>query len=91
MRSRAQERVVVASLVHPTVAGPSLLPVLDHMRLTRVSGERFVLFGFEEVQETPKRVETYPQAWLCTLVAPAGGGVHAVDEDEDELEGLALA
>jgi hypothetical protein len=38
----------VCALLEGDLAGQFRLPVLDHMRLTRMRGESFVLVGFEE-------------------------------------------
>lgn len=42
-----------------------LLPALDHVRLTRMSGDSFILFGIEEAGVTHRVYKTFPQAWWC--------------------------
>ena len=42
-----------------------LLPALDHVRLTRMSGDSFILFGIEEAGGTHRVFKTFPQAWWC--------------------------
>jgi hypothetical protein len=42
-----------------------LLPALDHVRLTRMSGDSFILFGIEEAGVTHRVFKTFPQAWWC--------------------------
>ncbi|CAM5794896.1 hypothetical protein [Rhizobacter fulvus] len=39
-----------------------LLPALDHVRLTRMSGDSFILFGIEEEGLTERVFKTFPQA-----------------------------
>jgi hypothetical protein len=67
VRSRlglGKEIILVATLA----GGPQfelLLPALDHVRLTRMSGDSFILFGLEEVSLSRRSHQTYPQAWWC--------------------------
>jgi hypothetical protein len=42
-----------------------LLPALDHVRLTRMSGDSFILFGIEEAGLTERAFKSFPQAWWC--------------------------
>jgi hypothetical protein len=42
-----------------------LLPALDHVRLTRMSGDSFILFGIEEEGLSERVFKTFPQAWWC--------------------------
>ncbi len=44
-----------------------LLPALDHVRLTRMSGNSLILFGIEEAGVTHRVFKTFPQAWWCRL------------------------
>jgi hypothetical protein len=86
--SRGQ-RVVVAMLLTSGALNRPLLPTLDYVRLTRMEGDRFVLFGFEEVQPQTRQWETHPQSWLCRLVLPGAGvgsEAFAALEDEDEQQ-----
>ncbi|CAM5793125.1 hypothetical protein [Rhizobacter fulvus] len=47
-----------------------LLPALDHVRLTRMSGDSFILFGIEEEGMTERVFKTFPQAWWCRAAHP---------------------
>jgi hypothetical protein len=59
------------------------IPALDHMRLTRMHKDSFVLVGFEEVGQR-KLVETFPQAWWCRVVCEVTGQSAAADDAEVE-------
>jgi hypothetical protein len=86
---RRGQRVVVAMLLASDALNRRLLPALDYVRLTRMEGERFVLFGYEEVQRQVRQYETRPQSWLCRVVQPGGavgGEALAALEDEDEQQ-----
>jgi hypothetical protein len=79
-----REQVIVASLVDVPRSQP-LLPVLDHMRMPKLRGESFLLFGFEEIELTRRTVESFPQVWWCRLAREAvRTGDHAVDPAELE-------
>jgi len=45
--------------------GHFALPALDHIRMTRMSGNSFILSSWEEVKSPIRQVETFPQAWWC--------------------------
>ena len=74
---------VVCALLEGDSAGQFRLPVLDHMRLTRMRGESFVLVGFEEVQQR-RTSDVFPQAWWCRVVCEAIGESALADDAEVE-------
>jgi hypothetical protein len=72
---------VVCAMLEGDMAGQFRLPVLDHMRLTRLRGESFVLVGFEEVLQR-KDQRCVPAG----LVVPRGceaTGVSALADDAE--------
>ena len=75
---RGKEMVIVAMLLK-TGTTTFALPVLDHMRMTRLQGDSFVLFGFEELATGGKDYRSYPQSWWCR---PAQTPVALEDDDE---------
>ena len=74
---------VVCAMLEGDSAGQFHLPVLDHMRLTRMRGESFVLVGFEEVQQR-RTTDVFPQAWWCRVVCEATGESALADDAEVE-------
>ena len=74
---------VVCAMLEGDFAGQFRLPVLDHMRLTRVRGESFVLVGLEEVHQR-RTSDVFPQAWWCRVVCEATGESALADEAEVE-------
>ncbi|MBK7616327.1 MAG: hypothetical protein IPJ08_18360 [Burkholderiales bacterium] len=74
------EQVVIATLTGDTL-GQFALPALDHVRITRMRGDNFILFGWEEVELPVRQVQTFPQAWWCRPVAaPVRDGSDGDDE-----------
>lgn len=63
----SREQVITATLVCDKT-WPAVLPVLDHMRLTRLRGDQFILMGFEEVDLRRRQVGVFPQSWWCRIV-----------------------
>lgn len=83
-----REQVVIATLTGD-VLGQFALPALDHVRLTRMRGDNFILFGFEEVELPVRNVQTFPQAWWCRpIVTPVR---DAADEEDEFYAGFELA
>jgi hypothetical protein len=74
---------VVCAMLEGDSAGDFRLPVLDHMRLTRMRGESFVIVGFEEVHQR-KTSDVFPQAWWCRVVCEATGQSALADDAEVE-------
>ncbi|HET7524416.1 MAG TPA: hypothetical protein VFK10_00595 [Burkholderiaceae bacterium] len=74
---------VVCAMLEGDSAGQFRPPVLDHMRLTRLRGESFVLVGFEEVQERRTR-DVFPQALWCHVVCEVTGASALADDAEVE-------
>jgi hypothetical protein len=74
---------VVCAMLEGDLAGQFRLPVLDHMRLTRLRGESFVLVGFKEVQQR-RTSDVFPQAWWCRVVCEATGVSALADDAEVE-------
>ena len=74
---------VVCAMLEGDLAGQFRLPVLDHMRLTRMRGESFVLVGFEEVHQR-RTSDVFPQAWWCRVVCEATGESALADDAEVE-------
>ena len=74
---------VVCAMLEGALAGQFHLPVLDHMRMTRMRGESFVLVGFEEVQQR-RTSDVFPQAWWCRVVCEATGESALADDAEVE-------
>lgn len=80
VRSRlghGKEMVIVAMLLE-TGTTTFALPVLDHMRMTRLQGDSFVQFGFEELATGGRDYRDYPQSWW---VRPARAPI-ALEGDE---------
>jgi len=85
----SKEQVVIATLTGDQL-GSYALPVLDHVRLTRMSGDNFILFGWEEVELPVRNVQTFPQAWWCRpAVAPAT--LDAADAEDEFYASSELA
>jgi hypothetical protein len=82
-RDMHRGRDVVCAMLEGDSAGDFRLPVLDHMRLTRMRGESFVLVGFEEVHQR-KTSDVFPQAWWCRVVCEATGRSALADDAEVE-------
>ena len=74
---------VVCAMLEGDLAGQFRLPALDHMRLTRMRGESFVLVGFEEVQQR-RTSDVFPQARWCRVVCEATGESALADDAEVE-------
>jgi hypothetical protein len=85
---RTSDQVIVASLTDDTLM-KAVLPALDHMRMTKLRGDSFILFGFEEVDLPGRQYGSYPQAWWCRIVL--GAAEQATQVDEDEVEQLEAA
>ena len=86
---RGKEQVVIATLTGD-VLGQFALPALDHVRLTRMRGDNFILFGFEEVELPVRNVQTFPQAWWCRPVV-ASAPLDAADGEGEFYAGSELA
>ena len=81
VRSRlghGKELVIVAMLLK-TGTTTFALPVLDHMRMTRLQGDSFVLLGFEELATGGRDYRSLPQSWW---VRPAQAPVALEDDRE---------
>ncbi|MCE9657782.1 MAG: hypothetical protein K8R60_04435 [Burkholderiales bacterium] len=60
--------VIVATLTTEQQTYPTLLPSLDHARLTRLRGHDLVIAGIEEVELSRRRIQTFAQSWWCRLL-----------------------
>jgi hypothetical protein len=83
---RGKDLVIVAMLLK-TGTTTFALPVLDHMRMTRLQGNSFVLFGFEELATGGRAYRDYPQSWW---VRPAQAPV-ALDDDDGASDPSVMA
>ncbi len=74
------KEVVFIAVLADEVRFELLLPALDHVRLTRMSGDSFILVGIEESGVTHRVFKTFPQAWWCrpalTDPEPARAGAY---------------
>jgi hypothetical protein len=50
-----------------------LLPALDHVRLTRMSGDSFILFGFEDVAPISAVASDVPTGLVVSTRTPGSG------------------
>jgi hypothetical protein len=79
---RARRDVYVATLTRGDFASTEqLLPALDQVRIGKLTGNDFVLLGFEDLSHR-KVSAIYPQAWWCQVAAETSTRPVPFDEGD---------